>query len=518
MLSKLFGTNFVHKITLLAYCSIAFGLPLNKIVLSLATILLAFIVLFDSDFKKSIQKIFQNKILILLIAFICFHFLSLFWTNNYNYFWNDFNSKLPFYALPIVFVLKPIDSKTELYLIFSCFIFSLFITSIVNVSIYYSKNNFNDIRYMSLFLSHIRYGLMIVFGTVLCYFWLINEKLRLKWIPIILIFWFIFYTYISEVFSAYIILIFIALYLTLKQLKKSTSFKFKNIIFISSFGILIVFTSFIGYYFFIDITPIPIPKKNEKTALGNEYYYESTKTTRINETPVYTYICGIELKEEWAKISKKGIFDKNPSGFENYYILIQYMASKGFLKKDAETFKKLNHKDIQNVENGINNCCPEKNIGFIKRIKTLREEIYEPDPNGKTVRQRIEYLKAGFSIFKSNFIYGSSPGDIDDLFQNYYLKTNSHLKLENRLRTHNQIFTYFISFGIIGGLIFVYLLLKSLSFFRKEKIILATIFMLIVILSFFSEDTLETQMGATFFGLFFGLFISSTSILKEHEN
>ena len=518
MLSKFFGTTFVHKLTLFAYCSIAFGLPLNKIVLSLATILLAFIVLFDSNFKKSIQKIFQNKILLLLIAFICFHFLSLFWTNNYNYFWNDFNSKLPFYVLSIVFVLKPIGSKTELYLIFSSFIFSLFITSIVNFSVYYFSNHSNDIRFMSLFLSHIRYGLMIVFGTVLCYFWFINKKLRLKWIPIILIFWFIFYTYISEVFSAYIILIFIAFYLTLKQLKKNTTSKFKNIIYISSFGILIVLTSFILYYFFIDITPIPIPKKNEKTALGNEYYYESTKTTRINETPVYTYICGIELKEEWAKVSKKGIFDKNPSGFENYYILIQYMASKGFLKKDAESFKKLNNKDIHNIENGIYNCCPEKNIGFIKRIKTLREEIYEPDPNGKTVRQRIEYLKAGFSIFKSNIVYGASPGDIDDLFQQYYSKSNSHLKIENRLRTHNQIFTYFISFGMIGGSLFLFILFKSLIFFKKENCIIASIFLLIVIFSFFSEDTLETQMGATFFGLFFGLFISSPSLLKEHEN
>jgi hypothetical protein len=263
------------------------------------------------------------------------------------------------------------------------------------------------------------------------------------------------------------------------------------------------------YYFLIDSNTIPYPKINEKTALGNHYDFVANKSTRINGTPVYTYICGYELKEEWSKKSTKGIFEINPSGYENYYILIQYLASKGYLKKDAETFNKLTVHDIKNIESGINNCCPSQSRGLLNRLIKLREEFYEQDPNGKTIKQRFEYVKAGYSIFIKHPLLGVGSGDLDDAFKSHYKETNSTLKIENRLRTHNQFLTYFISLGLVGGILFIYLIYKSFIYFYQQQIQLGFYFLILISISFLSEDTLETQMGATLFGLFYGLFISS---------
>lgn len=518
MLSKLLGTHAVQRLLLIGYSALAIGLPLNKIVLSLATMLVALITLLDFNKNDYYQKIKDSKLLQVLLLFLGLHLLSYFWSDNSSYFLKDLNAKLPFYTLPIVFVLKPIRNKKELHIILGSFILSLLVTSLINFIVFYSYHPNADTRDMSLFLSHIRYGLMLVFGITVCYFWLNSKENKYKFIPLILISWWMIYIYFSEVFSGYITLLIIILYLGLKQLRTTSNKVLSNSIYISLISVCGIFIFVLVYYFFIDVTEIPIPKKHERSAKNNFYDYEPTKTTTINGTPVYTYICGIELKEEWAKKSTKGIFEKNPSGFENYYILIQYLASKGFLKKDAYTFSKLSDLDIKNIENGINNCCPEKNVGFIKRIKTLQEELYEPDPNGKTVRQRIEYLKAGNQLFLSSPIIGIGSGDLEDNFQEYYTKTNAHLKIENRLRTHNQFFTYFISFGLIGGLIFIYLIVISFQWFKRHQLQLATCFMLIMVLSFLSEDTLETQMGATFFGLFYGLFISSKNLLTPSHD
>jgi hypothetical protein len=64
-----------------------------------------------------------------------------------------------------------------------------------------------------------------------------------------------------------------------------------------------------------------------------------------------------------------------------------------------------------------------------------------------------------------------------------------------------------ISFGILGSILF---LLFLLSFLRKnydQRNILAVCLFGVIIVSFFIEDTLETQTGVTLFSLFFGLFL-----------
>lgn len=518
MLSKLLGTLAVQRLLLIGYSALAIGLPLNKIVLSLATILLALITLLDFNKKDYCRKIQGNKLIQVLLLFLFIHLLSYFWSDNSSYFWKDVNAKLPFYTLPLVFVLKPIRNTKELHIILGSFLLSLLVTSCINFIVFYNCHPTADTREMSLFLSHIRYGLMLVFGVVICFFWLKAKAFKFKMAAIVLMFWFFIYIYFSEIFSSYLILFVVILILGINLAVSSKKIVIKGITYSFLAGLTGSLLYTFTYYFFIDIKPIPIPKKDERTAKGNRYDYSSEKSTTINGTPVYTYICGLELKEEWAKRSTKNLFEKNQRGYENYYILIQYLASKGFLKKDARSMAKLSDKDIQNIEKGINNCCPEKNSGFIKRIKNLREELFESDPNGKTVRQRIEYLTAGSSLFLSNPIIGVGSGDLEDAFLNYYHQNNSKLLIENRLRTHNQFLTYFISFGLIGGSIFLFFIIKSLCFFTKEKITVGFIFLVIMFFSFLSEDTLETQMGATFFGLFYGLFISVSGITDKNEH
>jgi O-antigen ligase len=517
MLSRFLGKKNVELIVFIAYIAIAVGLPFNKIVLSLATMLIVLIAILDFNRTEYLQKFKESKFLYLLLLFIIFHLISLLWTTNYAYFWKDINVKLPFYLLPFALIFKPLINQKQTYITLGFFLFSLLVTSVINYFYYFTYNHNVDIRLMSLFLSHIRYGMMLVVGILICYYWLINPKLKYKAIPILLISWWLIYTNYAEVFSAYLALLLVIICLIYSALSMIMNKKIYLTLF---YGITIILIcsifSFI-YFFFIENEEIPYPKNEEKTKFGNQYEFYKNKSTKINGTPVYTYICGIELKEEWAKKSNKRIFELNPNGYENYYILIQYMASKGMLKKDAENFKRLTIRDIQNIENGINNCCPEKSNGFFSRLNILKEELYEQDPNGKSVRQRVEYIKAGWNIFKNNLIYGVGPGDLEDEFMNYYKNSNSLLKDENRLRTHNQLLTYFVSFGCIGGFIFLFFLYKIGWVFYNYENKMAYLFLLIVLLSFLNEDTLETQMGATFVGFFIGFFCNSRKFLN-HEN
>jgi hypothetical protein len=517
MLSKLIGEKRVYSLLLIAYSALALGLTFNKVVLSLATILLFLIVLLDFNFQNYKKAILQNKIIQVLLLFLLLHLLSFFWSENVEYFLKDLNSKLPFYTIPLVFVLKPIREKKQTYIIFATFLFSLTLLSLINFISYYGwrKTEFDDIRNLSLFVSHIRFGLMLVFGIILSTFWLYSKELKFKIIPILLIFWFLIYTYFSEVLSSYLALFGVIFVAIIYKIFKSENKKK----YILALTILVVslFTSFYILKTNIEKTHTK-PKLNELqkyTKGGNEYEHYLEHNHFINGNLVFVNISGKELFRDWSKYSKTSLNDTAQNGNSIYFTLIQYMTSKG-LKKDAEGLRKLSKKDFKNIELGKVKFKDDSD-GFLARLNTIFNEFYDDNPNGKTILQRVEYLKAGKSIFFKNLIFGVGSGDLQDEFNKQYEQSNSKLLPENRLRTHNQIFTYFISFGIIGGFIFLLLFYVSIRYFIRSDNFLALLFTSEILISFLSEDTLETQMGATFFALFFGLFISSTKILKDEN-
>jgi O-antigen ligase len=90
--------------------------------------------------------------------------------------------------------------------------------------------------------------------------------------------------------------------------------------------------------------------------------------------------------------------------------------------------------------------------------------------------------------------------------QAMYDQRNSPLTKERRLRAHNSYLTYYLTFGILGFLFFVYFQLKFILQQWKWKQWVGLLFGCIVFVTFLFEDTLESQMGITLFAFFYSLF------------
>ena len=138
------------------------------------------------------------------------------------------------------------------------------------------------------------------------------------------------------------------------------------------------------------------------------------------------------------------------------------------------------------------------------------------DCNNHSVVQRFEYWKTGERILSRNFLLGVGTGDIQDEFNTDYQLNESKLSLQNRHRTHNQFLTFAIAFGIIGFLIIL------IAFFFPvfklwDKDFAFMIFLIIILLSFLNEDTLETQTGVTLFVFFYSVFLFGKKRLKHEK-
>ena len=188
------------------------------------------------------------------------------------------------------------------------------------------------------------------------------------------------------------------------------------------------------------------------------------------------------------------------------------MTSKG-LRKDSVDFQKMSKRDIRNVELGFASVEMAKG-GISAQFYRMRSQLKNAeDPNGKSLLEKIESLKAGITILKSHPILGVGIGDMKPAFAAAYKSNHSKLTLENQHLTHNQFLTTWIAAGIICFIAFAALWFIQLAVALRINAFEWTGFLVITMLSFLIEDTLQTQTGVAFVAFFFAFFITGRKIL-----
>ena len=127
---------------------------------------------------------------------------------------------------------------------------------------------------------------------------------------------------------------------------------------------------------------------------------------------------------------------------------------------------------------------------------------------------RFEVWRLSVELIKEKPILGYGTGDVLDSLLKKYEKNGFEQGKLKRLNAHNQFLQVFISVGVFGFVLFLFLFLISLksgmqyfNFYQAGFIIMSIFFML-------PESILENQAGTIYFGLFFSLF-SQKSLIKK---
>ena len=496
-----FSSSIHYYITLTSVLLLAVGMPLNKIMMSVGAMLGVFNLLLERDFSTYYQNLKNNKAFLWLLAFFLLHILGLIWTTDFEYAAKDIKIKLPLLGVQLALVARPIQTK-HIQLALKLLIVTLTFTSILNFLNYYhwiGNNIYSDIRGMSLFGSHIRYGILIALG-VASSLYLIKNKSPYNFIYLLAIIWFSIYTYYSQVISGAIALIVVYTFYILKWLflkKKVLAFAFIG-------TLMIVSVSLINFILPEKSTNIDIKSLPIKTAEGNFYTNDLLNPRIENNQPVYVSICETELRREWNKISSINYDKKDLKGQYIRFTIIRYLTSKNY-SKDAEGINKLTNYDVKNIEKGIASINELKH-GIFARFYSIRFQLNNNDnPNGHSLLQRFEYWKTAIKIIKENWLFGVGTGDVQSAFNQQYDQSNSILIQSNRLRSHNMYLTVFVTFGVIGLVMFMgFILFYLKQNFRPNRFLHVVVFSVILV-TFLVEDTIETQLGVSIVAFFVGL-------------
>ncbi len=506
MLSRYFGSKIHTQIHVFLLCALASSIVVSKFVMSLSMMLLLLNILLEADFKSYWERIKSTRLFHWVAFLFAWHLISLLWSANWDYGFHDIKVTLPLIVIPLVLTCKPIGKRKRLKWVLGIFLATVLFASLYNFLSYqqvFGPRYYDDIRGMSLFDSHVRHALMVVMGIVIAVQFYRWRKLPV-FAMVAIVVWLHFYTYYSQVLTGTIVLI--GIYAVYGFYWMYHRYKYLAYTGLALF-VGIIIASLIWIFKPITYDPAVFHKdilNQERTAEGNGYYNNPGEVSPETGKPIDIFICHKELKREWEKASEIPYYGRDKKGQYIFRTLTRYMASKD-VRKDAEGFRSMSKKDIRAVEHGHTSIYHK---GIWARVNGLRYQLNNAtNPNGHSLLQRIEYWKVGVHLSKKNWLIGVGGGDIQDSFDAYYEATDSALTEEHRDRTHNMYLTMLLGFGIPG----LFLLLISHVHYLRDQFrngqLVGLGFIIIMMISYLVEDTLETQSGITYFGLFYGLYI-----------
>jgi hypothetical protein len=501
---RYFPTYFQLYLGLLLIMAVS--LPISKALMSILPGLLMFNWLVEGHFQLKLQRLKERKSVLLLISIFFVYLLGLLWTSSMQWGMHDVKIQLPLLILPLVIgtsaELNYIQVKKIIYIFSAAVVVASFCS--IYVLLGFSGKTVHDPREMSLFISHIRFALLINISIFSLGWYLLNkEKKNLieKAIIIIVMIWLCAFLVILKSATGWVVFLSVLPVVVFRSALHIKKLGWRFALLAVLLSIFILPAAYIGYVIgqFYNIEALPKDLIHEKTSKGNLYEHDFKNKQLENGHYTFFFINQEEMRLAWNKRSQINYDSTTPKGF-NRFVLIRYLTSKGY-RKDADGIEKLTNYRFVNP------------FSLYNRIYQIVWEIdtYQKggNPSGHSVTQRLEYYKMAREIIAENFWFGTGTGGYYTAYQEKYSQNQFFQDQQFRQRSHNMFLSYWIDYGIIGLIYICFALFFPIFLEHKTKSFLILVFILVVFISFMNEDTLNNHDAISFFSLLYPILIFS---------
>ncbi len=520
----MFGKEVHSKIYFIGLACLAASLPLSVFTTSVFEIILAANWLLEADFRSKLWKLRERRSLWFILSIYLVFLAGLVFTKDFAFAFHDLRIKLPIFVLALIMGLsEPITSKqfkwVLLFLVTGVFASSVSSMAVVTGIIDYT---YTDPREISLFVDHIRFSLLIDIAIFSLVYMILDREMATRWERIIysmLLGWLVIFLFILQAITGIIIFLGVGFILFWVYLHKVPTVVLRwTLAVFMIIGTLIglsILTRSIGRFYKVE----KIDRENiEQTTInGNPYTHDFSQEFIENGHYIWLYFCEPELRKEWNLVSEIDYDNQDSLGNEIKYIIIRYLTSRG-LRKDSAGMAQLGSEDIRLIEQGKANYLHGKKFSLHNQMYLIFWQIdvfrKNGNPSGHSVTQRILYLQAALDIIGDHFWIGVGTGDVMTAYSAHYQKVNSPLSERWRLRAHNQLLTFMLTYGIIGFIWILVGILYPVCLERKWNDYFMIMFLLVGFFSMLNEDTLETHTGVSFFAFFYSLFLFARQNFK----
>lgn len=468
--------------------------------------------LIEGDFADKYNRLKQRPAFLWISSIYLLFIISFFSSNVVAKRGIDFLIfNFPLLVMPLIMGSSKSVPTRFLRMILWVYIVSNLICTFFGMSNYF-HGNYSDIRDISPFIHHVRFGLNLLLCIFILFFFM-QEKNKYtlfgKMTITLLLAWFLFYIFFSRILTAIIILpICIMIYVLFYHQYKYSYTKRWVIIFF----ILLTFL-LSAYLIRITIqykTPQSYTQEEllQKTISGNTYTHDTTSIVE-NGSRINMFVCEEELKTAWNQRSQIK-YDSITGKFPIQQTLIRYLNSKG-LKKDKEGVAQLSDKEIKSIETGRANIYYSYQYIVKSHLYPILfgYDIYKKYHKtvGSSLFQRFEIWKNSWQKIQEKPLLGYGIGNAN-LVVKEQLNKNESLLYNVINPPHCQILNYLLSVGFIGFIIMIFLVGIAIYKEKAYQSPFFAVFFTLIIITSISEDVLSTQAGYTFFYFFFIFFMT----------
>jgi hypothetical protein len=444
-----------------------------------------------------------------LSGLLLIHIAGLVYSVDWAFGLEDIKKKTPLLLLPLIFSTSPKLGTEKFNLVLKIFIAAVLTATIYSTLILMgiTGKEITDIRQISTFISHIRFSLMISFSTLLSAYFYKSSLGKERFLFGLAIFWFVAFLILMESLTGLITLSAGVFFLLFRLIWQQQNQRIKYTGFVLLFALMFSPGFYLAWELkqYYNIEPLNPLEMEHFTSKGAPYYHEYESKEIENGNFVRIYIAQDELKEAWNIRSTIPFDSIDRKGHFLEYTIYRFLTSKG-LRKDADGLASITDEEIFAIENGIANVDYQDISSLRDRV---RQVIWEVDwyfksynPTGHSLTMRLEFWKIAGGIISNDLILGVGTGDVPAAFENGYINSNTQLGKDFWHRSHNQFFAIAVALGLFGLAYFIFSLVFPFFNTSNSRSYFYLTFFVIAVLSMFTEDTLETQAGVSFFAFF----------------
>ncbi len=490
------------------------GLPFSRAMISIGEVGMLIAWLFDIRIVEKFKIFLKSKPALAFTSIYLLHIVGLLYSSNFDYALFDLRTKLPILLFPMIFVSSPPLSTKELrnFLL----LFAATATASISYSLFlFQTQSLTDFRDAFPFISHIRLSLEVLIAMSIMMFYGQSRYQGIgrygRWFLLLLPFYLVWVMFVLELMTGIVIFGVGASLFLVRFLLAHKNRKAPWIGFFIGVGIVVFFLFWLNsvVYNYRNAPTYDLITITKTTSQGNTYEHSPELYQIENGNYIGLYICRDELREEWNRRSDLSYDGKDQRNQELSMTLIRYLNSMS-LHKDAEGMKQLTDVDIANIEKGIANAEFAKKFSLKKRIFKLIWEynLYKSGnfAYGHSLVQRIVLWRTALKLFVKHPIFGVGTGDVRDAFQEEFVREKSSF-VNSHLRSHNQYLSFAVTLGIVGLVVFIFSLIYPATKLNMWSYSPYFYLFVIITLSMFWEDTIESQVGVSIYAFFSSIYL-----------
>lgn len=501
------------------------GLPFSMLLMSLSQFFIGGNWILEGNYLEKWKRFRANPAAWALSGIFLMLLPGMLWTEN----WNDglklIRINLPFLIFPFVMASRPALPESHYFSLIRLFHVSVFLAVLtcgfIGVPRWLS-GEYSDIRQISLFISHIRFSLLIVLSMLLLiwawiekpYRWLRFEKLLMVAVFCTNLVFLLVLQSLNALFIGLAVGLLWLMHHSWKRLGTTKTLIIACIPVLMAGIALFALRSVYKRYF--EPAAVYASALPEKSSRGTPYRHELTVIE--NGHYIFSFLAEPELRQAWALRSKRSIDSTDAKGQPLLITAVRYLNSKG-LRKDFDGLMQLSETDIRYIEQGIANY---KYTGFWGIRQRVYQLLYELDylrrdgsnASGHSLLMKLEFWKNSLILVSEHPLMGVGTGDIPDAFREQYRKTGSWLDAQWWMTSHNQYLYIAVGLGIPGLLLFLFLWFWPAFKMRRFSYTPFRLFFGIAMLAMITEDMFNTQAGVSLVAFFYTFFLFGVPFKK----